>query len=219
MRSTSLLHGALAAATLLAGPALADGYYAGVEGARERLRFEPHYYEADGTPDGSFVNRARGRAGALFGGHRWTLSPDFSLAVEARLATSDTRWRLRIPDEPASLRYDIPYSASLTLQPAWHFNERVALFAEAGIALGRIHERKWDSPASTYDERRWRPGAVLGVGLSLRLGDAWSARLGYRETRYRTLRYEGRDGGGNVIERIHDKPRQAAWHLGLMRHF
>lgn len=115
------------------------------------------------------------------------------------------------------LRYDIPYSASLTLQPAYHLSDRLAMFAEAGLALGRIHGRKWASPDSTYDERRWRPGLVLGTGVSLRLGDAWSARLGYRETRYRKLRYEGRDAGGTVIERIRDKPRQAAWHVGLVR--
>ena len=117
------------------------------------------------------------------------------------------------------LRYDTPYSASLTLQPAYQLSDRVAMFAEAGLALGRIHEHKWASPDSTYDERRGRPGLVLGAGVSLRLGDAWSARLGYRETRYRELRYEGRDAGGTVFERIRDKPRQAAWHVGLVRDF
>lgn len=219
MRLQTILSTSLAAAVLLPINATADGFYGGIEAAHERLRFEPHYYEPDGTPDGSFVNRASGQAGALFVGHRRIVSPDFSLAVEARFAISDTRWRLRLPSEPASLRYDIPYSASLTLQPAYHLSDRLAMFAEAGVAWGRIHERKWSSPDSTYDERRWRPGLVLGVGVSLRLGDAWSARLGYRETRYRELRYNARDAGGDVVERIRDKPRQATWHLGLVRDF
>lgn len=208
----------LAGALLSTSGAQAEGFYAGFEAARERLRFAPQYYTAAEVPDGRYINRARGTAGTLLAGHRWQLAADWSLAGEARLNFSDTRWRERL-DEPAALRYDIPFSAELAVLPTWHAWPRVALFLDAGIALGRIRERKADSPFSTYDERRWRPGLVLGAGVQLRIADAWQLRLGYRETRYRALRYSSRDGAGDVVERIRDRPEQSRWYAGLTRSF
>lgn len=218
MQLTRTLCITLAGGFLLPLGAAAEGFYGGLEVARERLRFAPEY-TVNGIPDGGFVNRATGRAGSLFAGHRWAMSPTWSLALEARLSVSDTRWRLRIPDEPASLRYDIPYSAGVTVQPTIHVSDRVSLFIEGGLALGRIQERKSGSPDSNYNERSWRPGLALGAGMNVRLGEAWSARFGYREARYREISYSSRDAGGNVVERIRDKPEQSSWYLGVLRSF
>lgn len=218
MRLVQTFCAAVAGCGLVSFDAVADGFYGGIDIARERLRFAPEY-TVNGNPDGRYVNRATGAAGSLFAGHRRNLSPAWSLAFEARLSASDTRWRLRIPDEPASLRYDIPYSASLTVQPTFHASERVSLFVEGGLALARIRERKSGSPLSNYDERDWRPGLAVGAGVNLRLGEAWSARFGYREARYRNLSYASRDAGNNVVERIRDRPEQSAWYLGVLRSF
>ncbi|MDX5444883.1 MAG: outer membrane beta-barrel protein [Zoogloeaceae bacterium] len=218
MRLVRTLCAAVAGCSLLSFDAIADGLYGGIEMARERLRFAPEY-TVNGTPDGRYVNRATGTAGSLFAGHRRNLSSAWSLAFEARLTASDTRWRLHIPDEPASLRYDIPYSASLTVQPTFHASERVSLFVEGGLALARIRERKSGSPLSNYDKHDWRPGLAVGAGVNLRLGEAWSARVGYRQARYRELSYASRDAGGNVVERIRDKPEQSAWYVGVLRSF
>lgn len=218
MRRLHSLCVGLAATALTASGAQAEGFYGGFELARERLRFAPQYYTPAGEPDGRYINRTRGTAGTLLVGHRWPLSGDWSLAGEARLNFSDTRWRERL-DEPATLRYDIPFSAELAVLPTWHASPRVALFLGAGIALGRIRERKSDSPFSTYDTRRWRPGVVLGAGMQLQLGESWQLRMGYRETRYRALRYSSRDGAGDVVERIRDRPEQSRWYVGLTRGF
>jgi opacity protein-like surface antigen len=171
VRPSRTLCAAVAACGLFSLDAAADGFYGGIEVARERLRFTPEY-TVNGNPDGRYVNRASGAAASLFGGHRRTLSQTWSLALEARLSGSDTRWRLRIPDEPASLRYDIPYSASLTVQPTFHVSRRISLFLEGGLALARIHERKSGSPLSNYSERDWRHGLAVGAGVNLRLGEA-----------------------------------------------
>jgi len=218
MQRLHTLCAGLAAGLLTASAAQAEGFYGGFEIARERLRFSPHYYTPSGDPDNRYVNRAHGIAGTLCAGRRWTLSERWSLAGEARLNRSDTRWRERL-GEPAALRYDIPYSAEIAVLPTWHATPRVALFLDAGIALGRIRERKADSPLSTYDERHWRAGLMLGAGMEVRLGEAWSVRAGYRRTRYRSMDYSTHDAGGAVVEHVRDRPQQSRWYAGLTRRF
>jgi opacity protein-like surface antigen len=216
-RISTIALGLLGAA--MCGSAVAEGFYLGIEGARERITFKPHYYMLDGTPDGSFTNRARGNSAGLLLGHRWQLAPRVSLALEGRLSASDTRWTLSIPEEPARFRYDIPYSAAVTLQPTVHVTEVIGVYAEGGFAYGRIRERKSAPATSAYDARGWREGRVLGAGVSLKVGQAWSARVGYRETRYSSLSYTARLGDGTPVERVRDRPRVESWHFGLMRSF
>lgn len=210
---------AATACALATGHVAAGTSYFGVELSRERLKFEPHYYLLDGTPDGSFTNRARGTGGALFGGHRWSLGSAFSLAVEARLAANDAKWTLRLPDEPATFRYSVPLSAGLVLQPTAHLSDQVSVYAEGGVAMAQVRERKSAPATSAYNVSRWRNGTILGAGVNVKVGEGWTARLGYRESRYAAVRYTARLSDGTPVERIRDKPVQTGWYLGLARTF
>lgn len=204
---------------LAASQAAAGTSYFGAELSRERLKFKPHYYLLDGTPDGSFTNRARGTGGALFAGHRWSFGPAFSLAVEARLAANDAKWTLRLPDEPATFRFSIPLSAGLVLQPTAHLSDRVSVYAEGGVATAQVRERKSAAATSAFNVSRWRNGTVLGAGVNVQVSEGWSARLGYRESRYAAVRYTARLNDGTPVERIRDRPIQTGWYLGLSRTF
>lgn len=210
---------ALAATLPAAGQAWADGFYWGLEGAHERITFEPHYFTLDGTPDGSYIDRARGKAGSVVIGHRWQGTQRFSIALEGRAGASDTEFRLSIPEEPARFHYDIPYAVAITVQPTLHVNDAFSLYAEGGWSYGRLREKKSSPSSSTYNEAGWRSGTLLGVGVNLRLGQAWSARLGVREIRYGALRYTSRLADGSAVERVRDRPEVRSWHLGLIRSF
>ncbi|WP_123785207.1 outer membrane protein [Pseudazoarcus pumilus] len=210
---------ALAATFPLAGQALADGFYWGLEGAHERITFEPHYFTLEGPPDNSYTDRARGQAGSLVLGHRWQAADRLSIAVEGRAGASNTEFALSIPEEPARFRYDIPYAFAISVQPTLHVNDAFSLYVEGGWSYGRLRERKSSPSSSTYDEAGWRGGALLGLGVNLRLGEAWSARLGLREIRYGALRYTSRLADGSPVERVRDRPEVRSWHLGLMRRF
>ncbi|MBA4741401.1 MAG: porin family protein [Azoarcus sp.] len=210
---------ALAATLPAAGHAWAGGFYWGLEGAHERITFEPHYFTLDGVPDGSFTDRARGNAGSLVLGHRWQAANRFSIAVEARASASDTDFTLSIPEEPASFRYDIPYAAAITVQPTLHLSDAISVYAEGGFSYGHLREKKSSPSSSAYNESGWRSGTLLGAGVNLRLGQAWSARLGFREIRYGSLRYTSRLADGSAVELISDRPEVRSWHIGLIRRF
>lgn len=208
-----------AIAALACSSAGAQDFYVGMEGARERLTFKPDYYTLAGEPDNQFANRARGQAGGILAGIRWQSGTRAAISIEGRLSASNTDWTLRLPDEPASFRYAIPYSAAVVVQPSLRLSDRVSVYAEAGLVAGRIQERKSAPNTSRYDERRWRSGTVLGAGIEIRFDSLWSARAGIRKTRFDTLSYTSHLPDGTPAERIRDRPEQHVTHIGLIRRF
>lgn len=78
----------------------------------------------------------------------------------------------------------IPVNVAVSLLPTFQVSEKIALFAEAGLALGKIQERKPAVTTSMYDVRKWQSGYVSGAGMSFAVDDQWSARIGYRRTWY-----------------------------------
>lgn len=209
---------ALCAFGAIAPAAHGGDYYGGAELASDHLVFRPEYSFASGRPNASYDDQAYGKALGVFAGRRWQVGANVSLAVEARLAKSNTAWRLALPD-PASFTYAIPYTASLSLLPSLGLGSRVALYAELGIATGRIEQRKDAAVGSRYDVAQWRPGWIAGGGLAFALDDRWGARLGYRRIRYASLAYDSRLADGSRVESVSCPSVQSQWGLGLIRSF
>ena len=72
----------------------------------------------------------------------------------------------------------------ILLLSVFRLSEKFSVFAEAELALGIIRERKSinNVTLSSYDENKWRPGFVAGLGMTLTLDERWSLRDGYRQT-------------------------------------
>ncbi len=214
------LAGVLPLLGLLASQGAAAQVYLGVEAGREHLSFRPEYRFVSGKPDDHYDNRADGSVAGVVGGYRWKTAADFSLDVQGRLSVSNSEWTMTLP-EPASFRYDLPVNMAVSLLPAYRLTENFSVFAEAGLALGKIRERKSTSGAtkSRYDDATWRPGVVAGFGMSLAVGDGWSVRAGYRRTWYRNHDYDTHDATGVQVETVTSRVVQSTTTLGLMREF
>ncbi len=209
----------VAALCLVAGNGMAaESYYVGVEIASEHLSFGPDISFVNGRPDRSFDDQAYGSSVGVLAGYRWKAGPDFSIALQGRLSTGDTAWKQELP-EPASFKYAVPVNAAVSLLPTFHASENLALFAEVGLAMGKIQERKSAVVTSQYDVEKWQPGGVAGAGMSVAVADQWSVRIGYRRTWYQELRYNTYLADGTQVETNSSKPVQSMWNLGLIREF
>ncbi len=214
----------LAAAVPLLGVLASSGvqaqYYLGVEAGREHLSFRPEYSYVNGRPNDRYDNRAHGALAGAVGGYHWRGAADFSLGVEGRLSVSDSDWKTTLP-EPARFRYDVPVSVAVALLPTYRVTENFSVFAETGLALGRIRARKTtpDATRSRYDDASWRPGVVAGVGVRHAMGDGWSVRAGYRRTWYKAHDFNTYRADGSQVESVSSKAVQSTLKLGLMREF
>ena len=212
--------GAMFLLGMLASSGAQAQYYLGVEAGRERLSFRPEYSYVNGDPNDRYDNRAHGAVLGAVGGYRWQSAGDFSLGLEGRLSVSNTDWELTL-SEPARFRYDVPVSVAVGLLPTYRVTENFSLFAETGLALGKIRERKTTSNAtrSRYDVSTWRPGFVAGVGMRYAMGDGWSVRAGYRRTWYKAHDFNTHRADGSQVEAVSSKVVQSTVTLGLIREF
>ena len=201
-----------------ASQGVAAQYYLGAEAGREHLSFKPEYRFVSGAPNRSFDNQADGTVGGVIGGYHWQSAPDFSLDVQGRVSVSNTAWKAELP-EPASLRYDLPLAMSVSLQPAFHLSNGFSVFAETGVALGKIHERKTAVTTSMYDVVKWRPGFVAGFGMRLALDARWSLHAGYRRTWYRDHTFNTYRANGTQVETVTSRVVQSTMTMGLVRAF
>ena len=211
--------GTVAALGLVAwNSSAAESYYVGAEIASEHLSFGPDISFVDGRPNRSFDDQAYGSSVGVLAGYRWKARPDFSIALQGRLSASDAAWKQELL-EPASFKYAVPVNTAVSLLPTFQASENLALFAEVGLAMGKIQERKSAVTTSTYDVQKWQPGGVAGAGMSVAVADRWSVRIGYRRTWYKELRYNTYLANGTQVETNSSKPVQSTWNIGLIREF
>ncbi|MFA5626444.1 MAG: outer membrane beta-barrel protein [Thiohalomonadaceae bacterium] len=211
--------GVVTALGMVASQGVAARYYLGVEAGHEHLSSRPEYSFVSGKPNQTFDNQAHGSSIGVIGGYHWKTTKDFSLDVQGRLSVSDTTWKMTLP-EPASFRYDIPVNVAISLLPSFHFTKNFAAFAEAGLALGKIRERKSTVTTSQYNIEKWRPGIVVGLGMSLALDERWSMRAGYRHTWYKNHDFNTYSAvNGMQVESVTSRVKQSMTTIGLIREF
>ncbi len=213
-----VLSAVIALGVVASKDAAAQNYYAGVEVGNEHVSFNPNYSFVSGATNRSFDNEASGTGVGVLAGYRWKVAPDFSISLQGRLSTSNADWKLDLA-EPASLKYAIPVTAAVSLLPTFKVSEKISLFAEGGIAMGEIEERKSAVSTSRYDVKEWQPGVVAGAGMSIAVDDQWSVHIEYRRTWYNELSYDSHLANGTHVETIRDKPIQSMLRIGLIREF
>lgn len=211
--------GAMAILCLVAwNVSIAENYYVGAEVGGEYVAFDPEVGFVSGRANVSFDDRAYGSSIGVVAGHRWKVRSDLSLAMQGRFSASDTVWKSELP-EPASFEYAVPVNAAVSFLPTFHAWEKLALFAELGLAWGKIQERKSAVVTSRYDVEQWQQGGIAGAGISAALGDQWFIRIGYRRTWYKELKYDTHLADGTHVETNSSKPVQSIGSLGVIREF
>lgn len=208
----------LVSSFFLAASAHAGEWGAGLELGYGKQTFKPLYNYYGGYPSDSFTNRAYGAEAALFAEYRVHLSPVFSVGALGRVGGTPSGWSLDT-NEPAHLAYDIPVNVALSVVPAVHLDDMTALFGELGVAGGYVRHRKESPVWSSYDQRGWQAGLVVGGGIERALAESVLARAFFRYTAYQERAFNSFGPGGSAVERIKDAPYAVSWGLGLMKRF
>jgi len=201
---------------VLAVQVRAGEWYAGVEGGYSRLNFRTHYDYANQTPGDEFTDRAQGFEGGVIGGYRQFYSPWFSGALQGRVAFNRDEWRLDT-DEPAHLKYDLPVTAGISVVPALHPVRELSVFAEIGVGEGYVREEKesFGAGVSAYNEARWVPGLIGGVGLHYEITRQVGLYAVLREAWFERLSFDSFTPDGQPCESIWSDARSESLNLGL----
>jgi opacity protein-like surface antigen len=170
------------------------------------------------VPNSTFDNQADGSIGSIVTGYHWKSGKILSLDLQGRLSVNSNSWQMALP-EPASFRYDLPLNLAVSLLPSFHLSEKFAVFAEAGLALGKIREQKTAATTSRYDVEKWRPGIVAGFGLHLALDERWSVHAGYRRTWYQDHEFATYLANGTQVETVISRVVQSTSTMVLVREF
>ena len=214
-----LLSAVIALGVVVSNDARAQNYYLGIEVGNEHVSFNPDYSFVSGAANRSFDNEASGTGVGVLAGYHWKVAPNFSISLQGRLSTSNADWKLDLA-EPASLEYAIPMTAAVSLLPTFQASEKISLFAEAGIAMGKIQERKSAVSTSRYDAQEWLPGVVAGAGMNIAMDEQWSVRIGYRRAWYNKLTYDSHLCQRNTCGDDSRQPDlQSMLSIGLIREF
>jgi opacity protein-like surface antigen len=200
-------------------PAFAEiTWYAGIDIGSIDHHFYPEYTEAGSGEVSSFRDDADGLEAGLLAGVSIPLARRFSMAVQARIARTNSEWTLYLPNEPADFSYKIPTTFALSIVPAFQLSERVSIFGELGYINGDVNERKTSPSAdrSSYDFSDWVDGRQWGLGLAFSLNPDWSLQAVYRETDYSDFDYKSYLPNGMNLESIKDSPEAESFGVGLI---
>ncbi len=194
-------------------------WFLGVDAAYVEQTFRPYYTYAssDSSPD-QFYNHSFGQSFGLHGGYRRHLFERMNLALQARMAFNNPEWELET-DEPASLKYRIPYTHGLCLVPGFAVCSRVTIFAEAGVGQGCIQQTKESSSTTEYNNTKWAAAYVLGGGIRIAMGLNFELQLSYRQTVFEHYGFDSNLPDGTVAEHIVNDNYSAEWLMGLSRTF
>jgi opacity protein-like surface antigen len=198
-----------------------NAWYAGLDLGNIDHYYTPEYTSANDDGSSSFRNTSDGVEVGLLAGLNIPVAQHFSVAVEARVAQSDSEWTLYLPGEPADFSYKIPTMAALSIKPVFKLNDRVGVFGELGFATGNIKERKSSPSAdhSSYDFSEWVNGWAWGLGVAFQLSHDWSLQAVYRETDYNELDYKTYLPNGTHFESVMDSPQTEAYSIGVIYEF
>jgi opacity protein-like surface antigen len=128
-------------------------------------------------------------------------------------------WSLSIPDEPAELRYSLPYAVFASVLPEVRVGGPVAIFGEAGAGLGRVKEIKTASATSAYREDKMRGAMAFGGGISVSVGPRASVYADWRRVSYRGFEYDSFDPAGARVEHVKDAPTAGGFTVGVTTSF
>lgn len=214
----------------VSSPALAQDqgapWFVGVGASRSNADFRPYYtYYGGGTPD-QFENESHGLEVEVLAGRRHQVSDRLSLSFQGSAAFNSFSWSLSIPEEPADLKYSLPYRFAASVVPEVHFG-RVSVYADVGGGIGRVRELKTTSDArvSRYEYDKIRPTMNVGGGVKVSTsgGIHVFAHLGH--VRYASVEYDtfshqtGMLPVVSKVEHVTDKPRTTGFTVGVIKKF
>jgi opacity protein-like surface antigen len=207
---------------LLAGVAplhAREGWFVGLSGGDGKIEFEPQYHFVDGRSPRTFSDQGEGWAAGVSIGYQHEINADFSVDVAAEYIAQDAEWSYFLAFEPASFEYRIPHTVALRLSPSWEFARDWRVFADIGVARGRVEERKSAPATSNYHFDDWVNAALIGIGVGYDVNERLSLTLGYRELHYDDLSYQSHLPDGTHTETIEDSPASSYTSIGVKYRF
>jgi opacity protein-like surface antigen len=218
-RSSLLLLFVLSLSLLMPSPAAADGWFAGLSVGPQQERFMPFYTEFDGGATTRFDNRTTGTTVNLFAGRHLRLGDRIEMAWQASVGISSFEWSLFLPEEPADIRYAIPFTIVGSVLPEVHVGGPVSLFAEVGAGAGRVRQTKEAPTTSTYDQHVTRPALAAGAGVRIEASPRLDVVAQYRYLRYGGFDYDASTLSGELIEHVRETPRSHGVFAGIVARF
>jgi len=190
-------------------------WYLGADLSRVDDRFQPHYTTYEELT--KFDNRAHGLGNDLFFGREYRVTNRLSIAGQALVGISRTKWNLSIPAEPADLQYWLPYLALGSIVPDVKVKKNFSVFADIGAGLGLIREMKvsGSNAPSTYDVSELRQVNAIGIGLRWKFSEGYDLFVRQRWLQYHSIEYDTFNRGGTFLEHVIDEPRSRSIAIGV----
>ncbi|MFK5922990.1 MAG: outer membrane beta-barrel protein [Verrucomicrobiota bacterium] len=202
--------------------AQAEGWYAGIESGYVEQKYTPHYVTLrDDRSNASFTNKSDGFELGLVAGYEFALPKRFSIATQFRGTWNNAEWTLFLPNEPANLKYETPFTLGFSVLPTYQVTDKFGIFFDLGILAGQVKQEK-NSPSadrSSFDYNDWVPAYSFGGGVRYLISDHVECRLSYRKTIYDDFSYSGKLPSGRKVENIHDDPTSQSFVLSLIYRF
>ncbi len=202
--------------------AQAEGWYGGIESGYVEQKYTPHYVTLrDDRSNASFTNKADGFELGLVAGYEFALPKRFSIATQFRGTWNNAEWTLFLPNEPANLKYETPFTLGFSVLPTYQVTDKFGIFLDLGILAGQVKQEKRSSATdrSSFDYNDWVPAYSFGGGVRYLISEQVECRLSYRKTIFDDYSYQGRLPSGKLVEEINDNPTSQSLVLSLIYRF
>lgn len=218
-RAAALLAVFLAMASPAAAQRPDPSWYAGVGLGGTQTRFDPYYtFSTQGDPE-QFENRASGWHVDVVAGRRVPLTDRLALSIQGAASVNRIAWTLSLPEEPADLRYSLPYIILAGTAASARIGQQVSAFAEVGAGTGRVREIKTSPVRSSYAFDEMRRALTAGGGLAFSVTPRAALVTAYRYVRYAALEYDTFGPSGALVEHVEDLPATHAFTAGVTMTF
>jgi outer membrane immunogenic protein len=214
---------AVSAATLFGFSASAlaatPSFFVGAQAGYQNVDME--YTESESvagfSQSGSLDYSLTGLAGGVFAGARFNLSPDFYLAPEVNLGTSNADGGLSYSDSDGDF-YSYQFEAGRTygvgVLAGYNLTDATSVYGRLGYQRTRFEVSESGTGLDGWSEDDNFSGARFGAGIETSLSSNLALRLDWSQTRYSSETYDLGQG-----ESVTFDPAESLFQAGVVFSF
>ncbi|WP_445156956.1 outer membrane protein [Halomonas sp. E14] len=192
----------------------APSFYVGAQAGYQNVDME----EKESWGNASFTTdySMTGLAGGVFAGAKFHLTPEFYLAPEVNLGTSnaDGGDRFNMPGYSASYEFEAGRSYGIGVLAGYNVTPATSVYGRLGYQRTKFKVSYNETGEPTESDSENFSGARFGVGMDTALSSNVALRLDWSHTPYSSKSYEDEWG-----DRITFDPTESLFQVGVLVSF